>query len=97
MQITFRVNLETQDRQGFLQPNRTTVDGNETVSEADNVKSTRTIWLPNRLRNNYAGIAPNNLLKHGDEFTVSDYDAIYLKNLYVTGSPDDVLQIVSQS
>lgn len=44
--IVFQVNLETVNRQGHLVPNRTNLVGNETVSEADNQKFTRQLWLP---------------------------------------------------
>jgi hypothetical protein len=94
--ITFRVNLETVDRQGFLQPNRTTLSGNETVSEADNMRATRTVYIPGLLHTNIQGIAPKGYLRHGDTFTATDSQAIYLKNTYVLGKPDDVLQIVSE-
>lgn len=95
--ITFQVNLETVNRQGFLQPSRTEVTGNETVTEADNFRNTRTIYLPTLVGANIEGIGPNGYLKHGDTFTVKGKKALYLKNLYVTGSIDDVLQIVSES
>lgn len=95
MATTFRVNLETVNRQGFLQPSRTTLEGNETVSEADNMKNTRSIWLPGLLLNNHEGIGPKGFLKHGDTFTVDGLQAAYLKKTYVTGAADDILQIVS--
>lgn len=95
--ITFRVNLETLARQSFVQPSRTTTDGNETVSEADNMKNTRTLFIPGLLRNNYEGVGPTGYLHHGDEFTVSGLQAIYLKRTYVLGTSEDVLQIVSTS
>jgi hypothetical protein len=95
--ITFKVNLETIGRTGFLQPNKTTISGNETVSEADNMRNTRSIFLPNLLRGNIEGIGPKGYLHHGDTFTATGYNAIYLKKTYVTGSLDDVLQIVSEN
>jgi hypothetical protein len=115
--ITFQVNLETVGRQSFLQPNRTYLAGNETVSEADEQKLTRNIWLPGLLHENYEGVggvhvganlnsggqfggnaSPNNgYLQHGDTFTVKGQKALYLKKLYCTGSPNDVLIVVSQS
>lgn len=95
--ITFRVNLETVNRQGFLQPNRTTLDGNETVSEADNQKNARSIYLPGLLLQNTMGIAPSGLLRHGDEFTATGMQAVYLKREYAQGNPDDVLVVVSEA
>lgn len=94
--ITFRVNLETVNRQGFLQPNRTTLDGNETVSEADNMRATRTMYIPGLLHTNIEGIGPKGYLHHGDEFTATNSQAMYLKKTYVLGNADDVLQIVSE-
>lgn len=90
--IVFRVNLETVDRQGSLQPNRTTLDGNETVSEADNQKNARSIYIPGLL-----GGENRASYGHGDEFTVKGKKALYLKNLYVTGAASDLLSIVSES
>ncbi len=95
--ITFRVNLETVNRQGFLQPNRTETAGNETVSEADNQKNARTIYLPGLKLTNTMGIGPGGLLHHGDEFTVQGLQAVYLKREYCLGSPDDVLVVVSEA
>ena len=60
--ITFQVNLQTVGYPtGWEQPNRTTLDGNETVTEAANMASTRTLYLPGLLRNNYEGIGPNTI------------------------------------
>lgn len=95
--ITFRVNLETVNRQGFLQPNRTTLEGNETVSEADNQRNARSIYIPGLLLANYAGLTPNGILRHGDEFTVEGMQAVYLKKEYAQGNPDDVLVVVSEA
>jgi len=94
--ITFRVNLETVNRQGFLQPNRTTLAGNETVSEADNMRITRTIYIPGLLQTNVQGLGPKGYLHHGDTFVATDSQAMYLKKTYVLGQADDVLQIVSE-
>ncbi len=102
--ITFRVNLETVGTPGFLQPSRTTLEGNETVTEAENMKYTRSVFIPGLLLSNYEGVGPSKsnptlpgYLTHGSEFTVTGAQAIYLKNTYVKGEPDDILQIVSQS
>ncbi len=45
--IVFQVNLETVNRQGQLVPQRTYLAGNETVAEADYVKQTRSLFIPN--------------------------------------------------
>ena len=106
--ITFQVNLETVGYPtGWLQPSRTTLDGNETVTEASNFKNDRTLYIPGLLLNNYMGIGPNSTfdkqlpgyLKHGQQFTVTGMQAIYLKKTYVSNppAPTDVLQVVSQS
>lgn len=94
--ITFKVNLETVDRQGFLQPNRTTLEGNESVSEADNMRNTRSIYIPNLLNNNIQGVGPKGFLRHGQTFVATGSHAMYLKKTYVQGKPEDVLQIVSE-
>jgi hypothetical protein len=91
--ITFRVNLETVDGLNTSLPNRMSVSGNEATSEAANVAGTRTIYLPG-LIGNVEGIGPSGFLKHGDTFTVKGSKATYLKNTYVLGSSNDVLQIV---
>lgn len=106
--ITFRVNLETVGTPGFLQPNRTTLDGNETVTEASCLKNTRTLYIPGLLNSNYAGVGPNatfdpalatGYLNHGETFTVTGMQAVYLKKTYVStpAAITDVLQIVSQN
>ena len=105
--ITFQVNLQTVGYPtGWEQPNRTTTSGNETVSEAANMAATRGLWLPSLLGANHAGVGPSqsdpNLsgyLKHGSQFTVTGYRALYLKKTYVStpAAPTDVLQIVSQN
>lgn len=91
--IVFRVNLETLNRQGHLVPNRTEVDGNETVSEADQQKYNRSTFIPGLTG------AENFSYKHGDTFTVKGMKAVYLKNLYVSSpaATSDLLQIVSES
>lgn len=87
---TFRVNLQTLQRYSWSLPNRTQLAGNETVTEADNLKNTRSTWLCS-LFPGVEFIAR----KEGYEFTAYGMKAQYLKDLYVTGSPDDVLQLVS--
>lgn len=87
---TFRINLQTLQRYSWSLPNRTTLDGNETVSEADNQKAARSTWLCN--------LAPGcNFIvnEHDGTFTAYGQQAHYLKTLYVTGSSEDVLQLVS--
>lgn len=90
--ITFRVNLPTLAPNAAL-PNRTALAGNEETSEAENQVSARTIFLPG-LTGNVEGIGPQGFLHHGDTFTVKGQKATYLKNTYVLGTTEDVLQIV---
>jgi hypothetical protein len=93
--IVFRVNLETVNRQGHLVPNRTDTSGNETVSEADQQKNNRSIFIPG-----LTGGENHSRYKHNDTFTVKGMKAVYLKKLYVsspTALPSDLLQIVSES
>lgn len=90
--ITFRVNLETLNRQGHVVPNRTQLTGSETVSEADDQKFRRSSWTPT----NFNGNARNINLKHGEVFTLEGEQAIYMKNLYVRGNSDDLL-VVTQT
>jgi hypothetical protein len=100
MEITFKVNLETVGHPtGTLQPSRTNLVGNETVTEADNFKDTRNVYIPGLLLQNYYGQGPKGYLKHGTEFTVTGLQAAYLKKTYVSSpaAPTDILQIVSQS
>lgn len=89
--VTFSVNTETVNRQGHLVPNRTETTGNETRSEADDKKFTRTVsMLPGLL---VAGM-PNNL-HHGETFVAYGAQAQYLKDLYCLGNADDLLTVVS--
>jgi hypothetical protein len=94
--IVFQVNLTTQNLTSHLPPNRTTLDGNEVTTEEANLPNTRSVWLPG-LVGNIEGIGPNGFVTHGTQFTVKGEKALYLKKLYVTGSVDDVLKVVSQS
>ncbi len=85
----FQVNLETLQRYSWSLPNRTTLSGNETTSEADQMKNTRSTWLTSM----FPGVEH---VAHADgyQFTAYGMKAVYYKNLYVTGSPDDLLKIV---
>jgi hypothetical protein len=91
--IVFQVNLETQNRYGHLVPNSTTLTGNQTVSEADQLRNTRSTYIPGLTG------AENLLYKHGDTFTVKGQKATYLKKTHVSSpaSPNDLLSIVSES
>lgn len=70
MAMTFQVNLATVNLLSSKQPY-----GSDTGT---NFPLTRSTWFPNSLLNNRA-------LQHGDQFTASGMDAIYLKNNYTTG------------
>jgi hypothetical protein len=86
---TFTINLETLQRYSWSLPNRTKLDGNETVSEADNVKNTRSTWLTSL----FPGVE-HIAHKDGYTFTVYGSKAKYIKDMYATG-PDAMLRIVS--
>jgi hypothetical protein len=86
----FKINLPTLQRYAWSHPNRTTLAGNETVTEEDNLKDTRSTWLPSM----FPGVE-NLAHKHGDTFTVSGLKAVYLKNTYVKGLADDMLFLIS--
>lgn len=89
-EITFRINMETLNRQGHLVPNRTEVAGNETRSEADDKKFLREVFLP--------GLIPGTNVQrksHGSEFKLYGQEAYYMKDLYCVGKPDDLLSVVS--
>jgi hypothetical protein len=86
---TFEINLETLRRYDWSLPYATQLVGNETVIEADFVKFTRSSWLAS-LFPGFEFIAN----KHGVQFTAYGQKAQYLKNTYVTGSPEDVLKLV---
>ncbi len=84
---TFRVNLETLNRQGHLIPDMYQSDPAQGKLEGDNQKFTRSTWIPGMLN------GENRALKHGDEFTAYGNKAIYLKNTYTLGD-DPLLTIV---
>lgn len=86
--ITFQINLQTLNRMGFLHPYNTQLIGNQTVTEASDQINRRSTWLPGLLG------GENVVLKNGNQFTVKGLKALYLKNLYVTGSVDDLLKII---
>jgi len=86
---TFRVNLETLRRYDWVQPVATQLVGNETVIEADNLKYTRSSWLCSMFPG-YEFIDD----KQGVTFTAYGKKAQYLKDTYVKGLPDDILQLV---
>lgn len=69
--IVFEVDLETPLRRSHVEPNTLR-------SEADNYQETRSTFIPNSLRNNRA-------LKHGDTFSATGLEAVYLRDNYTTG------------
>jgi hypothetical protein len=87
--ITFRVNLETLNRYSSSLPYNTQLQGNETVTEADNMKFTRSTWLTSLLSG-----TEHVFHKEDETVTVYGQKAQYLKNLYATGLPDAVLEVV---
>jgi hypothetical protein len=82
----FRINVQTVDRYGWVQPNRTTLDGNEMVTEESELAATRSTWLPSL----FAGVE-NIALHDGNYIRAYGAKATYLMNTYVTGSVNDVL------
>ena len=90
---TFQVNLPTLHQYHSSLPNRTWLDGNETVSEADNQIMCRSTWLTN-LFPGCQMIAE----KDGVQFTAYGMQAVYLRNLYCSNPPNplkDILTLVS--
>ena len=69
--ITFELNLANPHALDWSQP--------YTSSESTNFSSTRSSWLPDFLRNNRE-------LKHGDQFTVSGRQAVYLRDNFTSGA-----------
>ena len=98
--IVFQVDLETVDRTGHLVPNRVVVSGNETVTEADDQRNHRTIFIPGiTAAENRVGLVNNGLgtlLRHGDQFTLKGGKATYVKNTFTTGDNPPLL-IVSEN
>ncbi len=91
--ITFQVNTETLNRQGGILPNNIQLNGNETVSEADEQKNTRSIaFIPGANAGmNVTGYS------HGQTFTLYGNDALYIKRLYCLGTVDSLLSVVTES
>ena len=85
--ITFEVCLETLKRFSWSLPYGTQPVGNQTESEAENFKFTRSTWLPTLNR------GPNIAKKQGNQFTAFGLQAIYLRDTYTTG-PEPVLKVV---
>ena len=103
---TFQVNLETVNRTGSALPNRTSTMGNETVSEANEQKYQRTIFLPNVTGGGFVyrhqtfpadKAAGQGYYHHGDQVVAYGKAGMYLKNTYTSTPPaiDDVLILVS--
>lgn len=94
---TFKVNLPTLQRYSSSLPNRTTLDGNETVTEEDALRATRTTWLASMFPgcNFVAQHKPTS--EDGFLFTAYGKQAVYMKSLYCSTPPNplvDVLLIV---
>lgn len=86
---TFQLNLEALNRLGHPLPMRTALAGNETVTEADQMKKTKSSYL--------ASLFPGVEMivhKDGESFTAYGNKAHYLKITYATGLPDAVLKVV---
>jgi hypothetical protein len=90
--MVFQVNLQTLQYYSWCLPNRTYLEGNETVTEAANMKYTRSTWLPSL----YSGVE-NLVHLEGNTITAYGEKAVYLRNTYATGKPDAVLVLVSST
>ena len=80
--ITFEVNLSTPLRDSHAPSSNLRAEG-------DVFEDTRQAWFPNKILNNHN-------LKHGNQFTVSGADAVYLKDNYTTGD-FALLTIISEA
>jgi len=80
-EIVFEVNLETVSRNSHA-PAQTL------RSEGDYFKNTRSTWFPNNIMN-------NRQLVDGNQFTVYNEEALYLKNNFTEGD-DAFLSVVSE-
>lgn len=86
----FQVNLQTVDKLSSSLPNSTVLKGNETVTEADQMKNTRSSWL--------ASLFPGvEMVAHADgyQFTAYGQKALYYKKTYIKGSINDLLIQIS--
>ena len=107
---TFQINLPTLQRYSWSLPNRTTLDGNETVTEESNLPNTRSTWIPGLIPGgagniaqmivgNNSSVPPGSVTpQNGATFTVSGAKAIYLKKTYCSTPPNpltDMLILVS--
>jgi hypothetical protein len=103
--ITFQVNLEVNDTEAvgpntnlvnphILHPMRHQDDQDNAITEKNNIRNTRGLWLPGLLAGeNLAGSMGvtniRNRLGHGDRFTVKGLKAIYIKDTYTSGVTGD--------
>ena len=76
--ITFRVSLATVNQLSHKQPFHGSSMAGHEGTEGANFQLTRVTWFPDFLRRNHE-------LKHGDEFTVSDMEANYLRDNFTSG------------
>lgn len=79
--IVFSINLETVQELSHRPPYNAT--------EGTNFKNTRGTWFPDM-------VVRNRKLKHGDEFTETGLNAIYLKDNFTSGTYK-FLDIVSET
>jgi hypothetical protein len=86
---TFSVNLKVLQQYSWSLPYRTTLSGNETVTESSNMNKTFSTWLCSL----FPGVE-HIAQKDGYQFTAYGKKAQYLKDLYVKGQPDDLLKII---
>lgn len=96
---TFQVNLPTLRSVDWSQPSRSTLEGNETVTEASNLPNCRTTWLPglNNGVDNIAQSIPSGLnasTQNGAIITASGLKAIYLKKTYCSIPPNPLADVL---
>ena len=87
---TFQVNLPTLSRYTSVLPNRTTLDGNESVSEADNQVLARSTWLTNL----FPGVS-NIAERDSTQFTAYGMQAVYLKKTYCSTPPNPLVDLLT--
>lgn len=94
---TFQVNLPTLRSVDWPQPSRSTLEGNETVSEVSNLPNTRTTWLPglNNGVDNIAQTIPSSGTQNGAIIIASGLKAVYLKKTYCSIPPNPLMDVLT--
>ena len=97
--IVFSVNLSNKESSSL--PYNLNLVAGETVTEVVAQADSRTTWLP-ALGNGVAGysntgVGANIAGNNNSTFTAYGLNALYLKRTYASGTPNDVLNVVSES